>query len=106
MVRRGSTVRVRQRASQKASKWPFLLREGTRTSPERPSTCPQDLSPASTCREFLARIDASRTAEHLRGREVPGAGSRQVPRNACCTPFRRTTSTRATALSILVDERY
>src|SRR5437870_5756122 len=25
MVRRGSTVRVRQRASQKASKWPFLL---------------------------------------------------------------------------------
>jgi hypothetical protein len=25
MVRRGSTVRVRQRASQKASKWPFSL---------------------------------------------------------------------------------
>jgi hypothetical protein len=31
MVRRGSTVRVRQRASQKASKWPFLL--------PRSSTC-------------------------------------------------------------------
>jgi len=43
MVRRGSTVRVRQRASQKASKWPFLL-PGRNTASSRATL---NLSPRS-----------------------------------------------------------
>jgi hypothetical protein len=45
MVERGSTVRVRQRALEKASKWPFCCLNSLRPPLERPPTCPQDLSP-------------------------------------------------------------
>ena len=45
MVRRGSTVRVRQRASEKASKWPFCCHQAIRPAPDLPAACPQDLSP-------------------------------------------------------------
>jgi hypothetical protein len=48
MVRRGSTVRVRQRASQNTSKWRVLLsHRGTTEFFRTAQTCPQDLSPSS-----------------------------------------------------------
>src|SRR5215210_9219058 len=47
MVRRGSTVRVRQRALKRPANGLFCCLSGVRTSLERPSTCPQDLSPTS-----------------------------------------------------------
>jgi hypothetical protein len=45
MVRRGSTVRVRQRALKRPANGLFCCLDGVRTSLERPSTCPQNLSP-------------------------------------------------------------
>ena len=75
MVRRGSTVRVRQRASQKASKWPFLLPRSRNTRRSRvpqpvPKICPQHLrrpgvlARAKTC-------DSSSTSLEGRGSIVP-----------------------------------
>jgi hypothetical protein len=46
MVRRGSTVRVRQRALEKASKWPFFVASMWDACSTRASeNCPQSLSP-------------------------------------------------------------
>src|SRR5262245_64769336 len=53
MVRRGSTVRVRQRASQKASKSPFCCLGAVRPALERPPSCPQDLSPTFELEHLL-----------------------------------------------------
>ena len=50
MVRRGSTVRVRQRASQKARKWLFCCLGRTTAL----TTCPQELSPSVEPSSFLA----------------------------------------------------
>jgi len=66
MVRRGSTVRVRQRASRKASKWPFFLageRCDLRCVGHRsvPKTCPHQRAVSW----FLALTDASEAIEHL-----------------------------------------
>jgi hypothetical protein len=45
MVRRGSTVRVRQSALKRPANGLFCCLDGVRPSLERPSTCPQNLSP-------------------------------------------------------------
>ena len=70
MVRRGSTVRVRQRALEKASKWPFLL---PRRDTERFSTEPQPVPNSSPHRWSLALFEleqrGSAITEHLRARE-------------------------------------
>ena len=75
MVRRGSTVRVRQRALEKASKWPFLLPRGVCPALGRPSTCPQDLSPASGLSPILGLN--RRVPEH---RAPPWRGSTRQPK--------------------------
>jgi hypothetical protein len=71
MVRRGSPVRVRKRASQKASKCPFLLPEQRTPIAQPSSTCPQDLSPTSPEPRVWARAKASDFIEHLPLMEVP-----------------------------------
>src|SRR5947207_13713804 len=53
MVRRGSTVRVRQRALEKASKWPFCCLNALRSTLDRPATFPQDLSSTFEPEELL-----------------------------------------------------
>jgi hypothetical protein len=45
MVRRGSTVRVRQRALERPAIGLFCCLHALRPTPDRPSTCPQDPSP-------------------------------------------------------------
>jgi hypothetical protein len=47
LVGRGSMVRVRQRASRKASKWPFLLPQRRTRILSAPQPVPQELSPTS-----------------------------------------------------------
>src|SRR6266516_466901 len=79
MVRRGSTVRVRQRALQRASKWPFLLPE-QRTPVARSSL---NLSPRSVPNISGAfeswleqrRLTSSSTSCEGRGSIVPSSGT-------------------------------
>src|SRR6266480_2801690 len=69
MVRRGSTVRVRQRASRKASNGLFCCLSGVSTTLERPSICPQDLSPTFQQPSSLGLSKGSDYMEHLLDRE-------------------------------------
>jgi hypothetical protein len=66
-LRRGSTVRVRQRALQKARKWPVSISKAvSRFS----LTCPQELSPRQEAHPLSAWIEASAAAEYpLRGKD-------------------------------------
>ena len=70
MVRRGSTVRVRQRASEKASKWPFLLpRRDHARSLRRPRPVPRICPQQRRRRPSLACTHGSHDVEHLLVRE-------------------------------------
>src|SRR6266498_1998966 len=53
MVRRGSTVRVRQRALKRPANGLFCCLSSGRPSLDRPSTCPQDLSRTLTASRIL-----------------------------------------------------
>ncbi len=87
----GSTVRVRQRASQKASKWPFLLPR-SRTRIARGSA---NLSPRSVPKhESGSKSWLEQTADGSQSTSVTGRGSivrtseriRDRPEMACSAP--------------------
>jgi hypothetical protein len=85
MVRRGSTVRVRQRASaQGQSNGLFCCRVRIRSVLERPTTCPQNLSPLSEPGHFLGsnRWITDHRAPPYRG-GAPGSHEEQVNRTSC-----------------------
>ena len=77
MVRRGSTVRVRQRASQKASKWPFLLsRRRTYIARASLSVPPRSVPNISGAREFwLEQRRQTSSSTSLVGRASRATGA-------------------------------
>jgi hypothetical protein len=89
MVRRGSTVRVRQRASQNASKWPFLLPQTTRSG----QAAAENLSPRSApkfmsgTRYRLEQRAAGAQSTSVRGRGSIVLPSERLPRSARDGPF-------------------
>ena len=72
MVRRGSTVRVRQRASQKASKWPFLLPQAARRAEPAPENLSPRLVQASAVGIVVIAVPWDRVPEAVHGIDWDG----------------------------------